>query len=140
MRARYALCVVLAFGLGGCPTVDLGDSPEDVGLCNPAQGEAYFEASVWPMFLDDSSSGGTRQCTKGGCHDQNGQSALRFKTNPIDFQANFKTTQIYLNCGSPTTSRLLEKPLTGPETHGGGDIFMTLDDPDVKVFLGWFNP
>ena len=76
----------------------------------------------------------------GGCHDQNGQSALRFKTSPIDFQANFKASLIYLNCGSPTTSELLVKPLAGIEPHGGGDLFPDVNDPAVKVFLDWFTP
>ena len=135
MGARYALCVSL---LAGCPTVDLGDTPEDVGLCNPAQGEPYFEmqGGVWDTYLNGT---GSAQCTQGGCHDQNGQSALRFKTSPIDYQANYKSTLIYLNCGSPQTSELLVNPLAGVEPHGGGDIFPDLNDPAVKVFLAWFN-
>jgi hypothetical protein len=130
----HALCVVL---LAGCPTVDLGDTPEDVGLCNPAQGETYFEQMIWPTYLNGA---GNKQCTMGGCHDQNGQSALRFKTNPIDYPGNYKASLIYLNCGSPQTSELLVKPLAGVEPHGGGDIFADMNDPAVKVFLDWFNP
>jgi len=138
MGLRYALPFMLAL-LGGCPTVSLGDSPEDVGLCNPDKGEAYFEANVWPMYLNDPQGGGARQCTKGGCHDENGVSAMRYKTNPIDFQNNYKVAQIYLNCDSPQTSLLLEKPLM-LTTHSGGQLFPSMSDPDVQVFLDWFTP
>ena len=127
-----------ALCLGGCPTVDLGNTPEDVGLCNPAQGEAYFESMIWPVYLNGA---GTAQCTRSGCHDPTGQSALRFDVStPIDYATNYKATQIYLSCSTPASSELLTKPLAGTVSHGGGDIFASLSDPAVQVFLNWFNP
>jgi hypothetical protein len=125
--------------LAGCPTVDLGDTPEDVGLCNPAQGEAYFESMIWPVYLNGP---GKAQCTTAGCHDPSGQSALRFEVaTPIDYADNYKATQIYLSCSDPATSELLTKPLAGTVAHGGGDIFPNTTPPvqPVQVFLDWFT-
>lgn len=139
-RRRLPLFAFVLLGLpalSACPTVDLGDTPEDVGLCNPMQGEPYFETMIWPTYLNGA---GSAQCTQGGCHDQGGQSALRFKTNPIDLPANYKASLIYLNCATPEASRMLTKPLAGTEGHFGGDIFPDLNDPAVQVFLDWFNP
>lgn len=127
-----------ACALAGCPTVDLGDSPPDIGLCNPARGEPFFESDIWPTYLNATDP--TKQCTKGGCHDQAGQSALRFQTNPIDLPANYKASLVYLNCGTPESSALLVKPLAGVEPHGGGDIFASDTDPAVQTFLMWFTP
>lgn len=127
-----------ACALAGCPTVDLGDSPPDIGLCNPVKGEPYFEQTVWPQYLNLSPA--SRQCTASGCHDQNGQSALRFQTDPIDLPTNYKAAQVYLNCGQPESSELLVKPLAGVEPHGGGDIFTDDSDPAVQAFLAWFEP
>ena len=60
-------------------------------------------------------------------------------TDPIDYVANYRVTQQYLNCGTPTASQLLTKPLAGIDGHGGGDLFADLNDPAVVVFLNWFK-
>nr|HEX4314913.1 hypothetical protein [Kofleriaceae bacterium] len=142
MRGRaitlVAICAPALGLLAGCPTVDLGDTPEDVGLCNPAKGETYFETMIWPTYLNGA---GKKQCTQAACHDPSGQSALRFEVSmPIDYQTNYKATQIYLNCSTPDTSELLTKPLAGTTSHGGGDLFTDDSDPAVQVFLDWFTP
>jgi len=136
--ATLGVAGTLACVLAGCPTVDLGDTPPDIGLCNPVRGEAYFESDIWPKYLNPTDV--TKQCTKVGCHDQRGQSALRFKTDPIDLPANYKASLIYLNCGTPEVSQLLVKPLAGVEPHGGGDLFPADTDPAVQDFLAWFTP
>ena len=123
--------------MAGCPTVDLGDTPTDIGLCNPAGGTDYFETQIWPNFVVRSDP--TKSCTRtGGCHNETGGNALGFRTMPVDFSFNFRQTQIYLNCGTPNASQLLTKPLAGSDPHGGMDIF-TSADPAVQVFLGWFQ-
>src|SRR5271154_4500215 len=88
------LSVVL---LAGCPTADLGDTPEDIGLCNPMEGEAYFESMIYPNYIDR--GGGSNSCirTGGGCHDQNGGNALTFQTAPVDLKSNYRAAQVYLN-------------------------------------------
>ncbi|MGN6105433.1 MAG: hypothetical protein ACTHU0_10040 [Kofleriaceae bacterium] len=116
--------------------MDLGDAPEGVGLCNPGGGIEYFESEVWPSFVRP---GNPMGCTRaGGCHDLGGGNALSFTTNPVDFAANYRQTQVYLNCGTPNASQFLTKPLAGIEAHGGMDIFQP-SDPAVAVFLGWFE-
>ena len=128
----------LGLGLGmttGCPTVDLGDTPTEVGLCNPAGGVQYFQDQIWPKYVVRGAA--DMGCAKVGCH-VTGGNGLDFP-NPVDYPAAYRRTQIYLNCGSPAASRFLTKPLAGMDPHGGGDIFASDTDPAVQVFLDWFK-
>ena len=126
----------LGASLAGCPTVDLGDTPTDINLCNPAGGIDYFKSDIYPKYIRP---GDANACTKaGGCHNEAGGNALNFKTNPQDDAFNFRQAQVFLNCGTPEMSQLLTKPLAGVDTHGGGNIYMTMTDAEVQVFLGWF--
>src|SRR5687767_11768255 len=120
--------------LTGCPTVDLGDTPTDINLCNPEGGVEYFVAEIYPNFVRPTNT--TNGCTKvGGCHNEAGGNALNFKTQPQDDTFNFRQAQQFLNCGTPEMSPLLTKPLRGIDTHGGQDIFMSMTDAEVQVFL-----
>lgn len=125
-----------AVALCGCPTVDLGDTPPDIGACNPAGGVAYFTDVVEPMYLKiaDTANGCARSSM---CHA--GAHGLTLTTNPVDDLANFRVTQQYLNCGQPMASELLTKPLKGVDFHTGGDLFQDTSDPAVQAFLGWFQ-
>src|SRR5262245_14596092 len=137
--AVSGLLLGLLVGASGCPTVDLGEPPEDIGLCNPAGGLDYFTTQIWPMYVRPANT--TNGCTKTGssCHAQGEGNALGFRIDPSpDFAANFRAARVYLNCGTPDMSELLTKPLANIEAHGGGDIFPSKDDAAVKVFLGWF--
>jgi hypothetical protein len=136
-RALGGVWAGLAVVLGaGCPTVDLGDTPTDINLCNPAGGIDYFTAEIYPKFVRP---GDVNACTKaGGCHNEAGGNALNYKTNPQDDAFNFRQTQVFLNCGTPEMSQFLTKPLTGVETHGGGNIYPSLDAAEVQIFLDWF--
>jgi hypothetical protein len=134
-RSSTAAGVLALAVLSGCPTVDLGDTPSDIGLCNPPGGLTYFQNRVWPEFVQNPKSA----CTKsGGCHSETGGNALSFKTMPVDFAFNYRQTQIYLNCGTPLASELLTKPLAGQDPHGGADIFQ-MGDPQVTTFVDWFK-
>src|SRR3990167_9437860 len=94
-QLRAPLLVTLAALLAGCPTVDLGDTTSDIGLCNPAGGFDYFGAVIWPNFVRPGNA--TAGCTRaGGCHDEAGGIALSFRTNPLDLRFNYRQTQIYL--------------------------------------------
>lgn len=122
--------------LGACPTVDLGDSPPDIGLCNPAQGLAYFISDIEPKYfkLGDPVNSCARSSS---CHqDAHG---LALAVDPTDDMANYTISQGYLNCGDPVASELLTKPLAGIDPHGGGDIFANTSDPAVVDFLAWFQ-
>jgi len=125
-----------AVALCGCPTVDLGDTPPDIGACNPAKGSAYFVSTIEPQYLKiaDKTNGCARSAM---CHD--GAHGLTLTTNPVDDEANFRVTQQYLNCGQPMASELLTKPLKGIDFHTGGDLFQDTSDPAVQAFLGWFQ-
>ena len=108
--------------LPGCPTVDLGETPVSPGACRPDP--AYFEEFIWPEFIDVADN--EKSCvSEGGCHQlENGRSAFRVSlTEPIDFSANYNVATRFLNCGTPDSSSLLTKPLSGVDSHGGGDIF-----------------
>lgn len=131
--------LVAATLLTGCPTVDLGDTPSDIGLCNPPGGIDYFTDEVWPNFVRPTDA--ARGCTRDdavGCHNETGGNALGFRINPLDLNFNYRQTQIYLNCGQPEASPLLTKPLGGIDPHGGGDLIPSTTDPASVVFLNWF--
>jgi hypothetical protein len=123
--------------LAGCPTVDLGDTPSDIGLCNPAGGVEYFETMIWPDYVKPTDP--ARGCTKAGqCHNEAGGNPPNFKTMPVDFALNYRQAQGYLNCGQPMMSDMLTKPLAGINAHGGGEL-IPANDPSIQIFLGWFE-
>ena len=131
--AGGAACALLSGLLAGCPTVDLGDTPTEIGLCNPTGGEQYFQDQIWPKFVNNP----TMSCAQAACHVAGGN-GLDFPM-PVDYPTAYRRTQIYLNCGTPEASPLLTKPLAGLDPHGGGDIFPNDSDPAVQVFLAWFK-
>jgi hypothetical protein len=141
MGTRSAIILPAAaavlLSLGGCPTVDLGDTPTDIGLCNPRGGVEYFETVIWPDFVRPTNT--TNGCNRaGGCHNEAGGNGLGFMTQaPIDFRFNYRQAQLFLNCGTPAASLMLTKPLSGTEPHGGGDIFQS-NDPAIQKFIDWF--
>ncbi|HUJ63038.1 MAG TPA: hypothetical protein VLX92_31285, partial [Kofleriaceae bacterium] len=119
--------------LAGCPSVDLGDTPSDIGVCNPPGGLAYFDAQIWPHYLHE--QGTPKDCAQSSmCHlNANG---LELDPSVAD-TANYRAAQQYLDCGDPSASWLLTYPLAGIDPHKGGDLFTT-SDPEYQVFLGWF--
>ena len=132
---RAASCLVLTLAAAGCPTVELGDTPEDVGLCNPSGGLPYFQDVIWPMYVRPAAANG---CTKTGCHGLGDGNLLAYRVNPVDFPANYRATLVHLECGTPAMSAFLTKPLAGIEGHGGMDIFQPMA-PEVMLFLDWFQ-
>lgn len=129
--------LVSLLGLAGCPTVDLGDTPPDIGQCRPDR--QYYIDVIWPRYLAPATA--ARSCVAAsGCHDaQTGRSALRLSSStPVDHDRNYQVVTRFLNCSTPTASELLTKPLAGIEAHQGGDIFPNATDPAVVDFQGWF--
>lgn len=141
MRSSVLLvwsATVAVVGLTGCPTVDLGDTPPDIGQCAPNGGMDYFVNTLWPMYLHPP-GGGAKDCAQStGCHQMAHGLALS-TTAPIDYTANYRVAQQYLNCGTPAASELLTKPLAGVDGHGGGDLFPSTSDPAAQAFLDWFK-
>jgi hypothetical protein len=121
--------------LCGCPTVDLGDDPPAVGLCNPAGGFEYFQTQIVPNYLKLSDK--TNGCGRSAmCHDRAHGAAFDL-ANPTS-QANYTLAKNYLNCGQPRQSQLLTKPLAGEDGHGGGDLIVN-GSPEMMTFLMWFQ-
>ena len=139
LTARGVTCVCLSAGLAalaGCPTVDLGDTPTEIGLCNPAGGLSYFQDQIWPKYVVRTDP--MTACNRASACHVAGGNGLDFP-NPVDYPSAYRRSQIYLNCGTPTASLFLTKPEGGIEPHGGGDIFPSPSDPAVQVFLDWFK-
>lgn len=124
----------------GCPTVDLGDTPPNPGVCRPDP--SYYRDVIWPEYLASSDS--SKSCVMAaGCHaSDTGRSALRLETDVVDdagaHDRNYSVVTRFLNCGSPDASSLLTKPLSGGDQHGGGDIY-GIGDPEVDAFETWFT-
>jgi hypothetical protein len=136
MIRRWALasCVVL---LCGCPTVDLGDDPPDIGLCNPAGGLPYFQNEIVPKYLKLSDA--ARGCGRdGACHNRSHGFALDLTPANLTGAANYRVAQQYLNCSDWRQSPLLTKPLAGEDGHGGGDLIQD-GSTEMTVFEGWFK-
>ncbi|HVK74165.1 MAG TPA: hypothetical protein VM734_12635 [Kofleriaceae bacterium] len=135
--ALLAVAGLFGLVLGGCPTVDLGESPPAPMRCEPDR--AYYENEIWPKYLAPA-GGGAKSCVaQAGCHnDSNGRSGLRLDTsNPPDHGRNYQVVTRYLLCSTPEESVLLTKPLAASVPHAGGDLIQ-MDDTEVMVFLGWF--
>lgn len=130
--------LVALLTLSGCPTVDLGDTPPDIGQCRPDR--QYYIDVIWPNYLAPTVA--ARSCVAAnGCHDSvSGRSALRLSVaQPVDHDRNYQVVTRFLNCSTPLSSELLTKPLAGMEAHQGGDIFPALTDPSVMQFEAWFS-
>jgi hypothetical protein len=144
MRMRNpVIALALAVCGGGCPTVDLGDAPAAPAACRPDP--LYFQDILWAEFLSPASEPARSCVDQAGCHDM-GNSArssfqLQVAPEPIPqavHDQNYRVTTRFINCGTPEQSSLLTRPLSGTDTHGGGDLFAPGSSPET-VFLQWFD-
>jgi hypothetical protein len=150
-------------GGGGNP---LGNPPT---LSNPPTTSgaklsfAYFQKCINPILkaqLQINVNGvvSTNSCAGSGCHENlNGTGgALRVVpqaadvdiTNPANTPDVIRATDMYKNyysaqgavvIGSPAQSRLLTKPQVQGVLHGGGLIFASDQDPNVKLIQYWIS-
>jgi hypothetical protein len=116
---------------------------------------AYFQRCINPIFFTQI---GSNTCGASGCHDNtNGTGgALRVIPNAqvIDvlnaantpdviragsMYKNFFSAQGQVLLASPQDSRLLNKPLVRNVLHGGGQIFLSDQDPNVKLIEYWIT-
>ena len=141
MYGKVLVLSLLAALTTGCPTVDLGDDLAEPGICRPST--LFFEQAVWPQFFAPAAA--ERSCVSAtACHRQSdGRSSLRVDFDPampdvVNLNDSYNVIVRFLNCGSPESSSLLTKPLSGIDSHGGGDIFAE-DSEQYLVFLAWFN-
>jgi hypothetical protein len=133
---RWLFCAAGVALVAGCPTVDLGENPPDPGTCRPDP--AYYRDILWPEYLAPADT--ALSCVDAaGCHARDdGRSALRLVTDPVDHGANYQVVIRFLNCGAPESSSLLTKPQSGVDPHGGGDLFGPGSDPTI-TFMQWFQ-
>ncbi len=136
----WTAVTVLLLALTGCPTVELGPDPPDPGQCRPPR--QFFEEVIWPDVIAQADA--SRSCVaESGCHDRdNGRSALRLISDePLsltDFTLNYEAVTRFLNCGTPTASPFLTKPVSNGEEHGGGDIFAPGDTEEMLI-IEWLG-
>ncbi len=117
----------------------------------------YFQKCVNPVLQARiASAGGTNSCASSGCHDTVAGTggALRVVagapavTDPAlsadavrasDMYKNYYSSQGVTVIGSPSQSRLVNKPLVNGVLHGGGLIFDNGNDPNVKALRYWIS-
>lgn len=157
--ATLVLTMVAACG-GGNPL----DNPDEVAN-PPASGTrklsfAYFQRCVQPILeaqLPITLNGVTtvNSCASSGCHDDtNGTGgALRLRggaalvdlaltaeqIRATEMYRNFYSSQGEVVFGDTLASRLIAKPLVRGVLHGGGLVFDSEDDPNVRILRYWIE-
>jgi hypothetical protein len=163
-RGTRTLAAVLAALLAGCGGGSPLDNPADVAN-PPAEGSrrlsfAYFQRCVQPILeaqLPVTLNGVTtvNSCASSGCHDDtNGTGgALRLRggaatvdlaatadaIRATDMYRNFYSSQGEVVFGNALASRLIAKPLVLNVLHGGGIVFDSTDDPNVRTLRYWIE-
>jgi hypothetical protein len=157
-RGSLATAICSIVGLNACGGGTVSDPPLSG---TQSQAFAYFQLCVNPIFLKNlpNPNGGTpNTCSAGGCHNNVSGTGGAFRiiptaqpvdlTNPANTPDVIKTTDMYKNfysaqgevvTSSPTQSLLVNKPLLRNVLHGGGLIFASDQDPNIKVFEYWIS-
>jgi hypothetical protein len=123
----------------------------------------YFQRCVYPVFttpLQINLNGvvSTNTCAGAGCHDNASGTGGAFRViadapsidvadaantpdviRATDMYKNFYSAQGEVVFDAPLQSRLLAKPLLLGVLHGGGLIFTTMLDPNVKRLEYWIS-
>lgn len=122
---------------------------------------AYFQRCINPIFLAQlpiPGSAATNTCAGSGCHDNANGTGGAFRVIPsaanvnladpantpdviraTDMYKNFYTAQGEVVLSSISVSRLLTKPRVQGVLHGGGLIFDSDLDPNVRLLLYWMT-
>lgn len=163
MLAAAASTVLLAACGGGNPV----DNPNNVANPQITTGQklsfAYFQKCINPIFLaqlqiNQNGLITTNTCASAGCHDNTNGTGGAFRlegtaatvdlsqpsntpdvVRATDMYKNFYSAQGEVVFGSPTQSRLVAKPLLLNVLHGGGLIFTSQDDANVRLLRYWIN-
>jgi hypothetical protein len=164
---RTTLSIALLGTLAACggSSNPLGNPPV---VSNPqsTQGNqhlsfAYFEKCINPIFLAQLQSQGsatTNTCAGGGCHDTVTGTGGAFRlvaaapaldvSDPAntpdviraaDIYKNFYSAQGMVVVGDTSESRLVVKPLVQSVFHGGGQVFASESDPNIKLIKYWIT-
>lgn len=163
-RAAGAATVAALAGLAACggggpfgnaPTVT---NPPAVG--GQKLSFVYFQKCINPVLIAQIQlpGGGTGSCANSGCHDNTNGTGGAFRmqgtavvvdlANPANTPDVVRLTDMYRNffsaqgstvIGAPTQSRLVNKPLVNGVLHGGGVIFASAQDPNIKLVEYWIS-
>ena len=166
--SRTILTVVLALLLAGCGgSGNPLDNPPTVQNPTTTGGQklsfVYFQKCIQPIFVarlqvDQGGVISTNTCAAAGCHDNvsgtGGALRLVGAAQPVDLAnpantvdvirasdmyKNFYSAQGEVVFGAPLSSRLLTKPLLLNVLHGGGLIFTSQADPNVRLIQYWIT-
>jgi hypothetical protein len=139
-----------------------GGNPPDVVNTPGGGGQnlsfVYFQKCVNPALIAQLSlpSGGTGSCAASGCHDNingtGGAFRMRESATVVDLAATSpdaaRLTEMYRNfysaqgsavIGSPSSSKMLTKPLVQNVLHAGGQVFANADTPEAKLIAYWIS-
>jgi hypothetical protein len=124
---------------------------------------AYFQRCINPIFdallkINQSGVVSTNTCAAAGCHDNTSGTGGAFRVRggaavidltvaantpdvvrTTDMYRNFYSAQGEVVLATPLQSRLLAKPLLLNVLHGGGLIFETQQDPNVRLIQYWIT-
>ncbi len=162
--ALVSLPVLLAACGGGSNPFDNPSSVDNpASISGRKLSFAYYQRCVHPILLQQLPvvQNGVRSlntCAAAGCHDDvtGTGGALRVRpeatavdlANPANTADVIRTAEMYRNFysaqgetvpGQPLASRLVLKPLLMNMLHGGGLVFESLEDPQLKRIAYWIS-
>jgi hypothetical protein len=166
-QAGAAAACAAALFLAGCGGGNPLSNPPEVsnppGTTGQALSYAYFQKCINPILLarlriNMNGVLSVNTCAASGCHDTTTGTGGAFRVvgaaQPLDVTSaantpavirasdmykNFYSAQGEVVFGSLTQSRILAKPRLLNVLHGGGLIFETDQDPNVKLIQYWIN-
>jgi predicted small lipoprotein YifL len=167
VRGTFLAAALAAVALVGCGGGNPLDNPPEVAN-PPATGArklsfAYFQRCVQPILVAQLSvtlNGVTtvNSCASAGCHDDTSGTggALRVRgsaadvdlataaamaeaVRQTDMYRNFYSAQGEVVFGNALASRLVAKPLVLNVLHGGGIVFDSVDDENVRILRYWIE-
>ena len=163
MTTRYPWLLLAPATLAGCGGGGnpLGNAPDIENPASTGGGKLsfiYFQKCVEPVLQAQitSASGGTNSCAGSGCHDTVAGTGGALRVVPgaaevtdftlaidtlraTDMYKNYYSAQGVTVIGSPSQSRLINKPLLQGVLHGGGLIFSDSEDPRVQAMRYWIS-
>ena len=159
---RLFTALALAAAAAGCGGGGaFGNSPD---VTNPpaVSGQKlsfeYFQRCVYPVLTTALTvpGGGAQTCASSGCHDDRNGTGGAFRTvsgaaivdlattstataRASDMYKTFFSAMGSAVIGSPTASRMVNKPLVRGVLHGGGVIFAGDTDPNLRRIEYWIG-
>lgn len=158
--AAAAVALTMAACGGGNPLGNPPDVANPPGSSGQSLSFVYFQRCINPVLIAQLSlpGGGSGKCASSGCHDDRNGTGGAFRmlesaaavdlSNPANTPDVIRASEMYRNffsaqgsaaIGDPTHSLLLKKPLVQGVLHGGGVVFGSASDPNVKLIEYWIS-